>query len=49
MTNTVDPIDKIYRVWSERKEDQIAVRVQYTIAEQDDCRIFSILNREEWI
>ncbi len=48
MTNTAESIEKIYRVWSERKEDQIAVRLQYTVSEIDECRIYSVLSREEW-
>ncbi|HUS07622.1 MAG TPA: hypothetical protein VMZ52_15050 [Bryobacteraceae bacterium] len=40
--------EKIYRVWSERKEDRIAVRIQYSSLDRDGCRIFTMLRREEW-
>lgn len=40
--------EKLYRVWSEKKEHKIAVRVQYSVAEDNGCKIYELLGREEW-
>jgi hypothetical protein len=40
-------IEKIYRVWSSRRDDQIAVRVQYSVSEADGCRVFTVGSRDE--
>jgi hypothetical protein len=48
MESPIERSEKIYRVWSSRKDDDIAVRVQYTITETNGCRIYTITGREEW-
>lgn len=40
--------EKIFWIWSDRKEREVSVRVQYTIIEQHGCRIYAIGGREEW-
>jgi hypothetical protein len=40
--------EKIIRVWSSRKNDDFAVRLQYTIAESNGCQVYTITGREEW-
>jgi hypothetical protein len=40
--------EKIIRVWSSRKEDDFAVRLRYTIAARNGCRVYTITGREEW-
>jgi hypothetical protein len=40
--------EKIIRVWSSRKKDDYPVRLKYTIAERNGCRIYTIKRREEW-
>ncbi|MBC8164586.1 MAG: hypothetical protein H7Y20_01800 [Bryobacteraceae bacterium] len=46
---TKNIIEKIFRVWSERQEDEIAVRIQFSIADAGGCRVFEIATREEWV
>lgn len=40
--------ERIIRVWSSRKKDDFAVRLRYTIAESNGCRVYTITGREEW-
>jgi hypothetical protein len=40
--------EKIVWVWSDRREREISVRVRYSVAQQDGCRLYSIHGREEW-
>jgi hypothetical protein len=40
--------EKIYRVWSSRQDDKIAIRVRYVITEKNGCRLYTIVQREEW-
>jgi hypothetical protein len=40
--------EKLFRIWSERRDDTLAVRLEYTVAEQDGCKVFTITNREDW-
>jgi hypothetical protein len=40
--------EKIYRIWSERKQDDIAVRIRFTIEDQGPCRLIRLGVREEW-
>jgi hypothetical protein len=47
MRNT-NQVEKIYRVWSDGQEDQIAVRLQFTFEDVGDCRVFQLGAREEW-
>jgi hypothetical protein len=42
-------IEKIYRVWSSRRDEQIAVRIQYSVSETDGCRVFTVGHRDEWL
>ena len=48
MRNT-NQLEKIYRVWSEQKEDQIAIRIQYSVVEQGPAKLFLLGAREEWL
>lgn len=49
MTDT-DPIrklQKLSRIWSERKRRQIAVRIRYELHEQSGCKVYSLHKVEE--
>ncbi len=46
MADAVTHQDKLLHIWSSRRERDIAVRVYYTV-EDDDCRIFRIEQVEE--
>ncbi len=39
-------IEKLTRVWSEKREREIAVRVEYSI-EDGDCRLIHLMRIEE--
>jgi hypothetical protein len=48
MNNTqLEKGEKLLRVWSERKKAEIAIRVQYLIAEEGGCKLYTLLSREE--
>jgi hypothetical protein len=40
--------EKIYRIWSERKQGSVGIRILYSTSDHDGCRIFTMLRREEW-
>ena len=40
--------EKIFWVWSGRREREIAIRVQFSAADHNGCRVFSLGRREEW-
>ncbi|MFN3325074.1 MAG: hypothetical protein ACK5AZ_16385 [Bryobacteraceae bacterium] len=42
----VQKLEKLTRIWSEKKEKQIAVRVQYEVRDEGECKIL-MLNRIE--
>lgn len=46
---TIQQLERIYRVWSERREDEIAVRIQYSIVEEGPTTVFKLGAREEWV
>ena len=46
---TAQQLERIYRVWSERREDEIAVRIQYSVVEQGPTTVFVLGSREEWL
>jgi hypothetical protein len=46
---TAQQIERIYRVWSSRKEEQIAVRIQYSVVEEGPTTMFVLGAREEWV
>jgi hypothetical protein len=39
---TPDIIEKLVRIWSDRKEKQIAVRVQYMTGPAGDCTVYRL-------
>ena len=45
--NTVKSVEKMSRVWSSKRECEIAVRIQYQIHTEDGCRIYQIGQVEE--
>ena len=45
-TNSSYPMEKLTRVWSERRQKQVAGRVSYTV-EDGDCRIYRLQQIEE--
>jgi len=46
---TAQQLERIYRVWSERREDEIAVRIQFSVDEQGPTTVFTLGSREEWV
>lgn len=42
-------LERIYRVWSESQEQQIAVRVQYSVMEDGPITKVVLGSREEWV
>ena len=42
---TAQQLERIYRVWSSLEEDQIAVRIQFSVEEN----LYVLGTREEWI
>lgn len=39
--------EKLCRIWSERRERDIAVRIYYEVQEAGGCRIYNLLRVEE--
>ncbi len=46
---TAQQLERIYRVWSSRQEEQIAVRIQYSVVEEGATTMFFLGAREEWV
>lgn len=46
-TNPVQQLQKICRIWSRRREEQIAVRISYGVREQNGCKIYSLNQIED--
>jgi hypothetical protein len=46
---TTQQLEKIYRVWSASHEDQIAVRIQYSVVEEGPTTLVQLGSREEWV
>jgi hypothetical protein len=46
---TTENIEKIYRVWSNLHEDELAVRIQYSVQDAGSTRLFVLGAREEWL
>ncbi len=46
-TNPVEQLHKDVRVWSRRREAEIALRVYFDRSEQDGCTIYRIRQIEE--
>jgi hypothetical protein len=46
---TAQQIERIYRVWSNHREDELAVRIQYSVEETGPARLFVLGAREEWV
>ena len=45
--NPMRHFDKIARVYSERREQQIAIRIQYDISAESGCKIIELLEMQE--
>ncbi len=45
--NPIQTIQKISKVWSSKRECQIAVRIQYEMRVEDGCTIYKIGKVEE--
>ena len=43
----VQQLQKLARIWSERREKQIAVRIHYDLREENGCKIYSLSRIEE--
>lgn len=48
MTTPVQHNEKIVWIWSERREREISVRIQFSMAEDNGCKLISLTGREEW-
>jgi hypothetical protein len=42
-------LERIYRIWSSHREDQIAVRIQFSVVEDGPARVFILGSRDEWV
>jgi hypothetical protein len=40
--------EKIARIYSERREDEIAMRIRYEVVQSGSCKIVQITGREEF-
>ncbi|HYP06978.1 MAG TPA: hypothetical protein VER03_12170 [Bryobacteraceae bacterium] len=47
--NTAQQIERIYRIWSNHREDEVAVRIQFSIEQTGPGRLFVLGAREEWV
>jgi hypothetical protein len=47
--STAQQNERIYRIWSTQQEDQIAIRVQYSVEDAGPARLFVLGAREEWV
>lgn len=41
------PVQRTCVAWSQRRERDIALRVHYTVSEQDGCKIYAVCRVEE--
>jgi hypothetical protein len=41
-TNAIIRLEKLAKIWSSRREQEIAVQVQYEVVEDNGCRIYRI-------
>jgi hypothetical protein len=48
MTTLVQHSEKIFWIWSDRREREISVRIRYSVCEDDGCKLISLNGREEW-
>jgi hypothetical protein len=48
MMSAYEQSEKIIWVWSDRREREISVRIRFSIAEVNGCRLYSIMSRDEW-
>lgn len=46
-TNEVETVQKMSRVWSSKRECEIAVRVQYHVEVENGCKIYHLAHIEE--
>jgi hypothetical protein len=47
--STAQQNERIYRIWSAQQEDQIAIRVQFSVEDAGPARLFVLGAREEWV
>ena len=45
--NSVQTIQKISKVWSSKRESQIAVRIHYQVRVEGGCKIYKLAQVEE--
>jgi hypothetical protein len=45
--NPMRHFDKITRVYSERREQQVAIRIQYDIVVESGCKIIALRDMQE--
>jgi hypothetical protein len=48
MISSVQHNERIFRVWSDRRERELSVRVQFSVADHNGCRVYNITGRQEW-
>lgn len=46
-TNPVARMEKLCRIWSERREQQIAIKVQYDAWDLGGCRLIDLYDMRE--
>lgn len=46
---TAQQLERIYRVWSAQAEDEIAIRIQFSVVEDGPSTMYTLGAREEWI
>jgi hypothetical protein len=46
--STVHQFEKISRIWSDRRESRIAVRIRYDVYEERGCKIYTLYPPQEW-
>ncbi len=47
LANPVQQLQKTSRMWVQRREREIAVRIYYDIRQEGDCKIYSLSQVEE--
>jgi hypothetical protein len=46
-SNPVLQLEKLCRIWSEHREQELLLRVSYQVTDTDACRIVTLTEREE--
>jgi hypothetical protein len=45
----VTPLDKIFRLWVERREQKLQLQVRYQVEEKNGCKIFTIKDMSDCV